>query len=218
MLIDDREPDWVKNHDWGFNTQIERLDVADFITSGGVAIERKEINDMVSSLDQRVWEQAKDLEGNSADDGNGIKVGVIIIHGSVSDLSPQNMDSRKIEGIYGAVARLTISYGISVLWFRERSQFIKMVKKYNEKGGTESSMKKPHLTKRSYRDDRINVLYGIDGLGYKTINNILDEFDSLYDIAQAPKKNLKKADGVGPSTAENIYDAFHQGREDGKLI
>lgn len=211
MLIDDREHDDFKNHEWGFNTKVERLGVADYIVSEKVAIERKEINDFVTSLDDRkntnIWEQVKNMEEH-------FDINWVVIHGRVADLNHRNMEPRKVQGIYGAIARLGNSYGINVLWVRGQSQAKKAIKKIHSKARTEETLKKPHLKKRSYRDDRVNVLYGIHGLGYKTINNLLDEFDSVAGVCQASEKELKKADGVGGKTASKIHDILHDGEQD----
>lgn len=240
MIIDDREPDWVKNHDWDFRTEVEVIDVGDFLLRGGVAVERKEINDFVSSIPKRLWEQLENMEINKIDsdvitddqiqewvgvtdhleDGNGIHAGILLIHGRTSDLNSRNMQARKIEAIYGALARVMVSYDVSTSWFRGRSQFFKMMNKLHSKGGDERSIRKPHLTKRDYRDQRVNILFGIDGLGYKTINNIFDVpgLDSVLDVAQADTTTLAKADGVGPKTAQRIYDNFREGSESGGLL
>lgn len=221
MIIDDREPDWAKNHQWEFPTRVERSKVGDYIMTGGIVIEAKEINDFVGSMQQRLWEQATDLEGLIEDDESGIHGVGVIIYGSVRDLNSHNMEGRKIKGIYGALARLIASYGVGTAWVHERSQFIKLLGSLHDKAGTETSAKKPHLTKRRFRDNRINVLYGIDGIGYDTASNLLGDdspFSSLAEIAQADSKQLTKVAGVGAKTAERIIETFHEGEKRGGLL
>lgn len=213
MIIDNREDESLKNRDWGWPTRVEQLPVGDYLMGNSIVVERKEINDFVKSLDQRLWEQAHDIESEVASEENEISTAVLFIIGSTGDLSRYNMDKRKIDGIYGAISRLITSYGLSVLWFRGESQFFKQMSKLHDKAGTEASKKKPHLTKRRYRDDRINILYGIDGIGYETAVNLLDSensgFDSIKDMVLASEEDLQEVDGIGPKTAQTIHDAFH---------
>lgn len=213
LKVDDREPTRLQNC-WDFDVEVERRDVGDYVVNK-VAIERKEINDFVSSLDGRLWEQVKILEDNVAE--GELDAALLLLHGTISDLSSRHMEPRKIEGVYGAVARISISYDVSVIWVREESQFRKIVNKVYQKAGTDASKKKPHLTKRSFRDDRINVLYGIYGIGNDTAKNLLDEFGSIAQICEASKTELQRADGVGAKTAKKIYDILHDGEEENLL-
>lgn len=209
MRIDDRESDEFKHHEWGFPTKVERLGVGDFIIGKSIIVERKEINDFVGSVDQRLWEQANDLEKALESEDNSVDTIILMLYGKTTDLNRHNMEPRKIDGIYGALARLSISYDVQVFWFREASQMIKQLKKFHSKGGTTTDKQKPHLTKRSFRDNRINVLYGVDGVGYQTALDLVEHFETIVNIAQATVDELMEVPGVGPKTADTIYNAFH---------
>lgn len=213
LKVDDREPTHLQNC-WDFETEVERREVGDYVVNK-VAIERKEINDLVSSLNGRLWEQLKILEDNI--ENGELDAALLLVHGTVSDLNSRHMEPRKIEGIYGALARVSISYDVTVIWVREESQFKKFVRKVHNKAGTDTSKNKPHLTKRNYRDDRVNVLYGIPGIGNQTAQNLLEEFDSIAEICQASKQDLQRADGVGAKGAKKIYDILHDGEEENLL-
>lgn len=242
MKIDGREPDSLKYHDWEMETEVvENMKVGDFVIDDAicikheeidefieaildsveydisnivdrkdVCIERKEINDLVQSLNNRVWEQVMNMEEN-------YNRNFLIVHGTVSDLSSRNMEPRKISAIYGSLVRLGLTYNVNVFWFRAESQLIKAINKIHSKGGTKSKREKPHIEKRNFRDDRVNVICGIYGVGYETAKNLLDELDSVAGIATASKSELAKAHGVGEKTANKIYDIMHQGEQDNLL-
>lgn len=221
LIIDSNEPSWVKNHDWGPETRIEQLPVGDFLVGNQVLIERKEINDFVKSMEQRLWEQCYELESELANEQNSIMSANVIVHGTTSNLSTQNMDPRKIKAIYGAQARIIVSYDIGLHRYREKSQFIQTVERIHDKVGTGTDKTKPHLTKRRFRDDRINILYGVEGIGQTTAENLLDGenggFRSVAEVAQASVDRLQDVDNVGPKTADDIYNAFHEGEEGGLI-
>lgn len=211
MKIDGREPESLKYHDWEMKTEVvENMKVGDYVISESICIERKEINDLVQSLDNRVWEQVMNMEEN-------YDINVLVVLGKVSDLSSYNMEPRKISAIYGSLARLAITYDVQVFWFRESSQFIKLVNKLHQKGGDKERREKPHIEKRNFRDDRINVVCGIYGVGYDTAKNLLDECGSVAGIATASKSELRKAKGVGEKTSNKIFDIMHDGEEDNLL-
>ena len=206
--VDDRE--W-NNHstfrDFGDDIECEkkRLKIGDF-NFNGICVERKEINDLVTSLDNRLWEQLVNMEDNF--DAN-----CLIIEGTISDLSTQNMEPRKISAYYGVQARVAISYNVNVITVREKSQTKKLIEKMYRKSFREADKVKPHLEKRNFRDDRMNVLFGIKGLGSKTIKNILDEIGSVREVANADVEELKEVDGVGEKTATKIYELMREGEE-----
>ena len=208
MKIDSREPDDLKHRDWGFDTEVVgNMKVGDFVISETICIERKEINDLVGSLDNRVWEQVVNMEEN-------YDINILVVHGKVSDLSTRNMEPRKISAVYGSLARLSITYDVNVYWFRDYSQFVKMVKKLHSKGGDKDRREKPHIEKRNFRDDRVNVVCGIYGVGYETAKNLLEELDSVAGVAQASEQELRGAKGVGEKTAKKIHDIMHDGEDD----
>lgn len=209
IQVDDRE--W-NNHeefrDFGDKIECEskRLEIGDFVFNG-VCVERKEINDLVNSLDNRLWQQLKNMEDN-------YDVNALIIEGRVADLSTRNMEPRKISAFYGVMARVSISYNVNVIAVREKTQTKKILKKMYRKSHSEVEKVKPHLEKRNFRDDRMNVLFGIDGLGKKTIKNILDELGSVRAVANSSEDELMKVSGVGPATAESIHEIMIEGEDD----
>jgi len=211
IKVDDRE--W-KNHeefrDFGekIECEKERLKIGDFVFND-VCVERKEVNDLVNSLDNRLWEQLVNMEDN-------YDINVLIIEGTVSDLSNRNMEPRKIGAIYGVTARVSVTYNVNVVSIREKSQTKKLLKKMYRKAVTEAEKEKPHLEKRNFRDDRMNVLYGIHGLGKKTIKDVLDHFGSVRNVANASEKELVEVSGVGPKTAKKIRDIMTDGEDEDK--
>ncbi|MFB6236955.1 MAG: ERCC4 domain-containing protein [Halopenitus sp.] len=210
ILIDHRESESLKNHDWGFENRVSTdMKVGDYLIERQIIVERKEINDFVKSMEQRLWEQLVDLEDALASDKNDITTAVLFIHGTVADLNSFNMNKRKIDAIYGAISRVVTSYDVTVIWVREESQFIKQITKFHDKAGTDGTKVKPHLTKRNFRDNRIDVLYGIEGIGFETATDLLDHFPTLKDIATATQAEMQKVPGIGPKTAEKIHGVFN---------
>lgn len=214
MIIDDREPDSVKLHDWDCETRTERLNSADFVIGDAlVGIERKDISsgDLVNSIRDGLWGQLDNMMDN-------FDKSILMVTGTISDLPTRQMDGKNIEAIYGALARIALSYNVSVFWFREESQMFKEIEKIESKADTDAGEIKPRLTKRNMPDERINVLYGIPGIGRKTAENLINEFGSIANICSKSGEELAVAKGVGEKTGNKIHDILHNGGDDGNSL
>lgn len=214
MIIDEREPNSVKYYDWDCDVQVEQVNSADFIIGDAlVGIERKDIStgDLVNSIKNHLWSQLDNMMDN-------FDVSVLMITGTISDLPTRQMSGKNIEAIYGALARIALSYDVSVFWFREKSQMFKEIQKLEAKADTDAGEIKPHLTKRNMADERINVLYGIPGIGRKTAQNLVDEFGSIANICSKSSHELAAADGVGEKTGKKIHDILHNGNGEGNSL
>lgn len=102
LRIDHREDKALREHDWPFRVEVEQLPVGDYLVGHSIVIERKEINDFASSMDQRLWEQAHDIEEALASEDNSIKTAIVMIHGSPGNL--RRPTPRRIDAIYGAIS------------------------------------------------------------------------------------------------------------------
>lgn len=219
MIIDEREPSIIKDHDWGFPTLIEQIESADFIIGDGnkFGIERKDVStgDYIGSVQNgRLWEQLRTMENN-------FDKSALFVVGSPGDLPTRQMDPKNIKTFYGALARIFVSYTTSVFLVREHSQMFRIIKDIHRKEGTQPTTK-PKLDNRKFRDDRINVLYGVYGIGNHTAQNLLDPdkggFRSVREVANASKKRLTKVEGVGLTTAEKIVSIMRDGEQSEGLL
>ncbi|MEA3144097.1 MAG: hypothetical protein QOG31_1421 [Thermoplasmata archaeon] len=182
-------------HELGCALEARQLDVADFILSDRVAVERKTCADFVESLvDGRLFEQLRQLkayprpflilEGES-------------LHGH-RNLSP--------EAILGALASVSVDYGIPVLQTRdglETARFLHAAaKREQEREGRKIAVRpgKP----ASDDDLRIFLVAGLPGVSEVLAQRLLDHFGSAHRVFAATVAELAEVEGIGGAKASEM--------------
>ncbi|MFO1535154.1 MAG: DEAD/DEAH box helicase [Thermoplasmatota archaeon] len=182
-------------HELGCALEPRQLDVADFILSDRIAVERKTCADFVESLvDGRLFEQLRQLkayprpflvlEGES-------------LHGH-RNLSP--------EAILGALASVVVDYGIPVLQTRdglETARFLHAAaKREQEREGRKLAVRpgKP----ASDEDLRLFLVAGLPGVSEVLAQRLLDRFGSAHRVFAASAAELAEVEGIGGAKASEI--------------
>ncbi|HUR61245.1 MAG TPA: DEAD/DEAH box helicase [Candidatus Thermoplasmatota archaeon] len=182
-------------HEMGCTLEARQLDIADFILSDRVAVERKTCADFVDSLvDGRLFEQMRQLksyprpflvlEGES-------------LHGHRS-LSP--------EAILGAVASVTVDYGIPILQTRdglETARFLHAAaKREQEREGRKLAVRpgKP----ASDEELRLFLVCGLPGISEVLGQRLLEAFGTPERVFAASAQELSEVEGIGGAKASEI--------------
>jgi len=190
--------------------KVDRLEVGDYIV-GDVVVERKDGADFISSIrDKRIWNQASNL----AQAEHPI---IAVIDANIWKTIYFTRSNWIHKSYYGALAKLTTSFGITVLMFPTDDDFLRYLKTLDKQQDKESSGVRPaplqrKATKFCVRQE--NNLCTINGVSVKTAKLILNHFGSVKKVANASVKQLKKIDGIGPKTAEAIYKLYNEKYEE----
>ncbi len=183
-------------HQLGARIETRTLEVADFILSDRVAVERKTADDFVDSLiDGRLFDQMKGLKEYPRPflviEGDGL-------HGH-RNLSP--------EAIMGAVASVTVDYGIPILQTRdnmETARFLLAVAKREQgRAGRHIAVRGARATQD---DDGISqaALSQFPGISEVRAAALLRAFGSLQAILAASEAELAAVESIGPKTAAEL--------------
>ena len=174
------------------------LEVADFVCSGNVAVERKAHSDFVSSIiDGRLFEQAKLLTEN-------YKKPVLIIEG----YSDRNINPN---ALYAAMATLMQS-GISLMWTKNPSDTARAVYWIAKKEQSDRIMLnmdigikvgKKHKELKKLQEF---VIASVPGVSAKLSKRLLEKFGSVEAVFAADESKLQTVDGVGKKLAKKIKD------------
>lgn len=181
-------------------TKTANLDVGDYIASQRVVIERKNINDFVSSIiDGRIFQQANKLK-------KSYEKPIIIIEGSYFN---RNISRNALKA---TIATLILDFGIPIIqtvnekdtadtiyWLAKREQTERKVSIAIKRKG-----KKPkEITKlQKY------VLCGLPHVSDVLATRLLKEFGSLKAIFNASQDQLQKVEGIGKKKAKTILDVI----------
>lgn len=182
-------------HDLGALLEARQLEVADFVLSDRVAVERKTAADFVDSLvDGRLFDQIRQLkeypkpfllvEGES-------------LHGHRS-VSP--------EAILGALASISIDYGVPVLQVRdgaETARFLHAVAKREQFAADRKVAVRPG---KPATDDELRrfLVAGLPGVSEVLADRLLARFGSPGAIFAAPAEALAEVEGIGQQKAAAI--------------
>lgn len=204
---DSREPEIIRQKLLELGWQQEQLYSADYYFFSHnyrkIGVERKAINDLISSLGERLSAQLyKMLEHYD--------FSILLIEGSWKMVQNQVLTNRGIE-----------QWGWSTVWnylqtWQDRGLTIQLtaneghtIRRLNELYAYYS--KESHaggLKKSNVSDSRLLALQ-CGGIGPKIGTVLLNKFGSLHDIANASIEQLMGTDKIGQAKAEALYKHFH---------
>jgi len=179
----------------GIEVEIKNLKIGDYLVSNEIAIERKTINDFISSmLDKRMIKQLRELKSN-------YKKPLVIIESSdnhelyTSERHP-NINKNAVKGM---VLSILLDFQIPIIMtkdYKESAEFIALLAKKQERGKQEISLKvKKHAS--SIQEQQQLILESFPGIGPKTAKETLKKFRTLRNFSNATLEELKKIPKLG---------------------
>jgi len=179
----------------GVGVEIKKLQIADYIISDEIAIERKTMNDFLNSvMSKRIINQLINLKNN-------YKKPLVIIETSehhefyTSDAHP-NLNKNAIKGM---ILSTIFDFGVPILLtkdYKETADFITLLAKRQERGKQEISLKtKKHAF--TIQEQQQLILESFPKVGPKTAKEILKYFKTLKNFANASIEELKKIPKLG---------------------
>ncbi|MFC1454840.1 ERCC4 domain-containing protein [Candidatus Undinarchaeota archaeon] len=176
-----------------------QLHVADFQVSERVGIERKSINDFLSSLiDGRLFDQAKRMK-------ESFEKPIILLVGNDDIYSMRNIDERSIRG---AIISLIVDSGIPVLRVdndKDAANYIWQIARREQLDLKKSVQIRGAKKGRNSAEEQEYVVAGLPNVGSTLAKNLLKEFGSLEGIFTAKENELQKVDKIGPKKARRIW-------------
>jgi Fanconi anemia group M protein len=182
-------------HELGATLEARQLEVADFILSDRVAVERKTAADFVDSLvDGRLFEQVRQLKEYPKP--------FLLIEGE----SLHGHRGVAPEAILGAVASISVDYGVPILHVRdgaETARFLHAVAKREQQTSDRKVAIRPGKPSTD-ADLRRFLVAGLPGVSEVLADRLLAVFGSPAAVFAAGAADLAKVDGVGEQKAAAI--------------
>ncbi|MEM0485372.1 MAG: ERCC4 domain-containing protein [Thermoplasmata archaeon] len=209
IVVDDREKESVvvrQLQKMGVELSFQHLEIGDYIL-GDVVIERKEVNDYVSSLiDGRLQKQLYHLSYH-------YPYSILIVEGYVEEVLLHRKIHRSAylsslasaiykrapEGQMGVVSVLTFPTPF------DTSLFLYHLHKKIEEGG----VRLPVIVKKKgslMKERVVNIVCSLPGISEVKAKRLLQKFKSVHRIVNASVKELMEVDGIGEKTAKEIYE------------
>lgn len=177
-------------------TESVQLTIGDYIISEEIVVERKSGSDFAQSvIDGRLFEQVSRLI-------ESYPKPILIVEGSV----PLKKAARQ-----GAIISV-IKKGVSVLTVQDSDETVEILNRLalsEIKEGRGPVVRNKPKKKNDPEETAIHSLSMIPGISYKKAKQLLEEFGSIKKITSLEKEDLKSIEGIGPKTADLIWNTLN---------
>jgi Fanconi anemia group M protein len=185
-------------YEMGIGIRTGNLDVADYVVSDRVAIERKTIDDFLESLinKERLFTQLLRLK-------NSYSRPILIIEG-------ENMYSRRMihpNAIRGALAAIAVDFEIPLIYTsspEDTAELIAAIARREQEVKEREVVLHTGKTKKTLKEQQEYVVSAISDIGPTIAKNLLRRFQTIEKIATANEEELVKVPKVGKKIAEKI--------------
>ena len=180
----------------GIKTEIKTLLIGDYIVGPETVIERKSIQDFISSVfDGRLFDQCSRLKEH-------FLYPILLIEGNVDEIELITENSLIF---YGALSTIAIDFKIPIIPTPNASHTAKLLVSMCSK---KEPIKGPFLKKIKKSNDvqkqQLSLLCSLPGIGEKTAIRILEKYGSPILALSATSKELSKISGLGEIRAKKI--------------
>ncbi|HEX5358946.1 MAG TPA: ERCC4 domain-containing protein [Candidatus Nitrosotalea sp.] len=199
MVIDERErksgiPDLIKQI--GVKVETMNLPVGDYIVAPETIVERKSVNDFISSVfDGRLFDQCSRLKEH-------FEHPAIVIEGNVDEIDKITENPLVF---YGAMSSVVLDFKIPVIPTPNASHTAKLLISMCARQG---AVKGPFLKKirksGDLKQQQLSILCSLPGVGEKLATRMLEKFGSTSNSLNASYVELSKISGMGEARAQKI--------------
>ena len=176
------------------------MDVGDYLVSERVGVERKEVDDFLSSMmDGRLFSQVKALK-------RAYQSPLIIIEG------PSLFDRRRIsaDAIRGMLASITTDFGVPLMFTandKETAKFLLTLVKREIAEGRHPGIRGEKGTMLVQERQQF-IMEGLPNISGIIAQRLLSHFGSVRAVLEADEKELMKVQGVGKVIAKGIRETL----------
>lgn len=214
IVVDEREkksgiPKLLK--DAGAVIDFAQLKVGDYIVSPEIAVERKSIRDLISSIyDGRLFIQCSDLV-------KYYQKPLLVVQGNIAELTeiPEDVDHKDIKKLaermslaYDALATVAIEFHIPILHTPSADQTAQLLVALVNRSLKEGKATGPLLRKIKKENplfiQQLSILSALPGVGEKLAARMLEKFHSPKRALTASMAELATIPGFGLARAERV--------------
>lgn len=184
----------------GCQTEESCLEIADYIVSDRVAIERKSFSDFVSSMrDLRLFSQLKKL--------SKFEKPVLLIEGF------EYYGTLNDNSIFGAISSIILDFRIPIIWTKDKRDSAQLIyslakrEQFKEKRGFSIRVaKKP----KNLREEQEFLIAGLPSVNSILSKRLLEQFKSPKNIFTAKKEELLNVKNLGERKINRIMEVLEK--------
>lgn len=190
-----------KLSEMGATVDVKQLQVADFLVSEKVAVERKTIADFLQSLiDGRLMGQMSEMCRNFENP-------ILMIEGDPAMLyTERNIHPNAIRG---AIASIAVNFGIPIIYTTspdDTAAFLYVLAKREQEGGKKEIALRGEKKAMSLSEWQQFVVESLPNISAVMAKRLLEHFGSVESVFNAQEKDLQEVEGVGDVKAKRIRE------------
>lgn len=175
-----------------------RLKVADYVLNPEIAVERKSVRDLVSSIyDSRLFIQAARLSASYAKpyllvEGDSMEVETLVTN---------------LKAFYGAVAEVTLAYGLRVLYTANPKETATAIAELIAHARAKPPCRMPSAVPpkaKTIPEQQLYLVSSIPGVGRKLAEKLLQKYGNPRRVMSLTAAELALTAGIGWRRAEKI--------------
>ncbi|RLI97867.1 MAG: hypothetical protein DRO99_02250 [Candidatus Aenigmatarchaeota archaeon] len=181
-----------------------QLDVADYVVSDRIGIERKTVPDFLNSLaDQRIFDQLRRLSAS-------YEKPLLMLEGEPKQLYRERRMHEN--AIRGALSSVALDYGIPIIWTenaKETAGMIHRIADREQNGGR----REPRIRacKRTMDLPRMQefLVAGLPAINTRLSKRLLSHFKTPRNVFSATEETLMCVEGIGREKVRKIFDLLN---------
>jgi ERCC4-related helicase len=180
----------------------QQLDVGDYVLSTRIGVERKNVDDYLSSLlEGKLFHQMKQLRDSYSRP-------ILIIEGE-GLLTRRNIGHT---AIFGSIVSIIVDYGISIITTKnphETADFLYVIAKREQLDHKKDVAIRGEKWSMSLPEHQQFMIEGLPNISVVLAKRLLHHFGSIYAIVNATEEELCQIQGIGKATAAEIIRLLH---------
>lgn len=187
----------------GMDISLKTLEVGDYVVSDRVGIERKTVEDFLSTL-----MDGRDLFGQISDLRRTFDRPLLIIEGE-GLYTARQIHANSIRGVLSSIA---IDFGVPIIFSRDEEDTAALIAIMAKREQTDNKKdislhgKKTSLTLKEQQE---YVISSLPEIGPAVARNLLLHFGSVERVIAASREELMEVGLVGPKTADRIREVVN---------
>jgi DNA excision repair protein ERCC-4 len=177
-----------------------RLPVADYILSPEIAVERKSVRDLVSSVyDSRLFYQAARISASYAKP-------YLLIEGDSMEVEHL---TKNMKSFYGAIANVTLAYGLRVIYTANVKETAMAIAELLSHARAKPLSVVPSADPpkaKSVPQQQLYLVSSIPGVGRKLAERLLRKYGTPRRVMSLTAGELALTQGIGWKRAEKIKE------------
>ena len=175
-----------------------RLPVADYVLNPELAVERKSVRDLVSSVyDSRLFYQAAKLSAAYAKP-------FLLVEGDSKEVESL---ARNLKSFYGAIANVTLAYGLRVLYTANSRETATAIAELLSHARAKPLARMPSELPpkaKSVPQQQLYLVSAMPGIGRKLAEKLLSKYGTPRRVMGLTAGELAMTQGIGWKKAERI--------------